>query len=402
MLNFFELPPFLTERIVLGPVTLPFTLWELVTQFLLPALGVLAALYLMAIIVRRTLRRIELAEESRRQVIHWVRRIRRTVWAVTLVGLGSRLLGAEVVRWTGVLLRILNQPFYSSGSTEISFVTLILVIPVFYFAGWLSRMTRRMMEHGLVRRINLDSARAFSLLNVSRFAVMGLTVVVGLSIIGINLSSLAVLFGVLGIGVGFGLQQAVGDMFAGLIIIFSRPIKEGDRVLIDEIEGTVLQIKLLHTVVNTVTHETIIIPNSKITGNTMHNYSYDDVSILLCTPVQVSYGSDLDQVGEVLLEIAQRNPWAYDGRDHRYRVWSFGDSGITVNLCTWIRDAHERVPALSWTNLEIWRAFRMHGIEIPFPQVDLHVRDSGRRSGGGNGGATDTGEVAGLGGDFTP
>lgn len=392
MFDSFELPPFLLETIVVGPVTFPFSAWELAVQFLAPAVGVSVGLYLLAVIARRSLRRMQLTDETRRRVTHWVKRILRIAWLLVLVGLGSRLLGAEVVRWTGVLLGILNQPFYSSGSTEISFVTLILVIPVFYAAGWLSRVTRGILEHGLVQRLNLDSARAFSILNVSRFAVMGLTVIVGLSIIGINLSSLAVLFGVLGIGVGFGLQQAVGDMFAGLIIIFSRPIKEGDRVLIDEIEGTVLQIKLLHTVVTTVTYETIIIPNSKITGNTMHNYSYDDVSILLCTPVQVSYRSDLDQVGEVLLEVAHRNPWAYEGRDHRYRVWSFDDSGITVKLCTWIRDAHERVPALSWTNLEIWRAFREHGIEIPFPQVDLHVKETGR-------GRV---ELTGSGGDFTP
>ncbi len=394
MRTFFELPPVLLQDIVLGPVRFQFSLWDLLMQFLVPALVVLLALYLLVVVIRRTVRRIGVADEVRQRVSQWVRRIARIAWVVTLVALASRLLGAEVVRWTAAFLRILNQPFYTSGSTEISFVTLILVIPVFYVAGWLSRLTRQMMERGLVRRLNLDAARSFSLLNVSRFAVMGIAAVVGLSIIGINLSSLAVLFGVLGIGVGFGLQQAVGDMFAGLIIIFSRPIKEGDRVLIDDIEGTVLQIKLLHTVVNTVTHETIIIPNSKITGNTMHNYSYDDVSILLCTPVQVSYGSDLDKVGEVLLEVAERNPWAYTGREHRYRVWSFDDSGITVKLCTWIRDAHERVPALSWTNLEIWRAFRANDIEIPFPQVDLHVKEP--RNGTG---AT---RMTGSGGDFIP
>jgi len=195
-------------------------------------------------------------------------------------------------------------------------------------------MSRQMLEHGFVRRLNLDPARTFSILNVTRFVVMGLAVVIGLSVIGINLSSLAVLFGVLGIGLGFGLQQAVGDMFAGLIIIFS----------------------------------------PKITGNPMHNYSYDDVSVLMCNTVQVSYGSDLDFVGEVLIGVAARNPWRLGEEPGRYRVWSFDDSGITVRLCTWIRDTNERVEAYSWTNLEIWRAFRDNGIEIPFPQMDLHVR----------------------------
>jgi potassium efflux system protein len=369
-----ELPDFLFRPITFSPVVMPFTLWELVVQFVLPALGATLALYLLFVVLRRLVRGLEIAPEVKDRVLRWVRRGTRIAWLLTFLGLGSRLLGAELVRWMGILLRIMNQPFYSSGGTEISAVTLILVIPVFYFAGWLSRISRQMLEHGFVRRLNLDPARTFSILNVTRFVVMGLAVVIGLSVIGINLSSLAVLFGVLGIGLGFGLQQAVGDMFAGLIIIFSRPVKEGDRVLVEEIEGTVHQIKLLHTVINTVTHETIIIPNSKITGNAMHNYSYDDVSVLMCNTVQVSYGSDLDAVGEVLLGVAARNPWRLGAEPGRYRVWSFDDSGITVRLCTWIRDTNERVEAYSWTNLEIWRAFRDNGIEIPFPQVDLHVR----------------------------
>lgn len=386
MRGLFELPPFLFRDIVLGPLRLPFTLWELITAFALPALGATAALLLVFVILRRLVRRLELQETARERFRRWLRRGTRLAWLVIVIGLGARLLGAELLRWAGVVLRIVNQPFFTSGNTEISVVTLILVIPVFYFAGWLSRATRHMLEHGVIRRLNLDPARSFSLLNVTRFAVMGLTVIVGLSVIGINLSSLAVLFGVLGIGVGFGLQQAVGDMFAGLVIIFARPIKEGDRVLVDDIEGTVTQIKLLHTVVNTITHETIIIPNSKITGNSMHNYSYDDVRIILCNTVQVSYGSDLDRVGEVLLSVGRRNPWASPGQSPRYQVWSFDDSGITVRLCTWISDASERIAAYTWTNLEIWRAFRDSGIEIPFPQVDLHVKQLPRGSRGSSGG----------------
>jgi potassium-dependent mechanosensitive channel len=369
-----ELPDFLFRPITFGPVVFPFTLWELVMHLVLPAVGATLAIYLLFVVLRRLVRRLQLAQEVKDRVLSWVRRGTRIGWLLAIAGLGSRLLGAELVRWLGILLRIMNQPFYSSGGTEISAVTLILVIPVFYFAGWLSRMSRQMLEHGFVRRLNLDPARTFSILNVTRFVVMGLAVVIGLSVIGINLSSLAVLFGVLGIGLGFGLQQAVGDMFAGLIIIFSRPVKEGDRVLVEEIEGTVHQIKLLHTVINTVTHETIIIPNSKITGNPMHNYSYDDVSVLMCNTVQVSYRSDLDFVGEVLIGVAARNPWRLGEEPGRYRVWSFDDSGITVRLCTWIRDTNERVEAYSWTNLEIWRAFRDNGIEIPYPQMDLHVR----------------------------
>lgn len=370
-----ELPSFVTGKIVLGTFSLPFSLWELLVEMIVPAIGVWLLFFIIYRIVRRYILRVKLEDFDNQRVARWARRLFRLGSLFVVVVLGGRLLGAELLRWTGSFIRILNQPFYSSGNTEISVITLMLVLPVFYLAGWLSRVTRQMVEHGVLGRMQLDRARRFSVLNVVRFGVMAITIVVGLSIIGINLSSLAVLFGVLGIGLGFGLQDVVGNMFAGIIIIFARPVKEGDRVLVDGIEGTVQQIKLIHTVINTITHETIIIPNSKITGNSMHNYSYDDVRIIVCNPVQVSYGSDLDHVGEVLLDVARRNPFAVKGQEPRYQVWSFDDSGITVRLCTWIQDAVDRVPAFSWTNLEIWRAFRENGVEIPFPQVDLHIKE---------------------------
>ena len=210
--------------------------------------------------------------------------------------------------------------------------------------------------------------------NLARYAVMAIVAVIGFSVIGINLSSLAVLLGFLGVGIGFGLQNSVANFFAGLIIILSRPIKEGDRILVNEYEGTVHQIRLISTVINTITDETIILPNSQIVDSYVYNYSYDDISIIICNPVQVSYSSDLDQVELVLREVAGKCPYAYPGRDPRIFFRSFDDSGITVSLCTKIRDAREKNFALSWTNLEIWRAFKAAGIEIPFPQRDVHVR----------------------------
>lgn len=391
MFSVVELPAFFRNPIRLGAFSSPFSLFELLAELVLPTLGVWLLLFVTFRILRRLILRVQLEDFNNQRVLKWVRRVFRFASLFVLIALAGRLLGAELLRWIGIVARILGQPFYSSGNTEISVVTLALVIPVFYLAGWLARVSRQMVEHGVLKRMQLDRARQFSVLNVVRFGVMIITIVIGLSVIGINLSSLAVLFGVLGIGVGFGLQDVVGNMFAGIIIIFARPVKEGDRVLVDDIEGTVQQIKLIHTVVNTITHETIIIPNSKITGSSMHNYSYDDVRIIVCNSVQVSYGSDLDRVGEILLEIARRNPYAAPGKDHGYQVWSFDDSGITVRVCTWIEDAVDRIPAFSWTNLEIWRAFKTNGVEIPFPQIDLHVKDTPKA---GPAGRNDPGTVS--------
>ncbi len=372
----FELPLWVTDNLSIGPVAIPFSVLALVTQVLLPATGVTLGLWLLYLLIRRGIRNLPLPLPTFERINRWVRRGVRFVWFVLMVLLISRILGAELVRWLTIGIRAVNEPLLTSGNTSISLVTIILVIPVFYFAGWLARLARQVVERGFVGRLRLEPAREFSLLNIMRFGVQGLAIIIGLSIIGINLSSLTVIFGVLGIGLGFGLQDVVGNSFAGVVIIFTSPIKEGDRILVGDIEGTVKEIKIIHTIVNTVTNETLIIPNSKITGSQMHNYSYDDLSILICNSVQVSYRSDLDFVGEVLAGVALRNPWRVATEEPRYRVASFDDSGITVRLCTWITDARERIPATSWTNLEIWRAFRDNGIEIPYPQLDLHFRSS--------------------------
>ncbi len=370
-MDFLEL---INTDITLGTVHLGFTVLELVLTFVLPWILILGSIRLLFLMLRRLVRKVEWKDDTKRAVLRWLRFITRTAAIITTIVLASRLLGAEITRWATTAFRILNQPFFVSGSTEISVVTLILVIPVFYAASWVGRATRSMFEGGVLKRLNLDPARQFSMLSILHYSVMTIAVIIGLSVIGINLSSLTVLFGVLGIGVGFGLQGVVGNMFAGLVIIFTRPIKEGDRIMVGDLEGNVQQIKFIHTIVNTITNETIIIPNSRLTETTVHNFSYDDPSIIVCNTVQVSYGSDLDRVEQVMIALAKENPYALAKGEHRFQVWSFDDSGITVRICIAIKRATDRIQAFSWTNHAIWRAFRDQGIEIPFPQIDLHVK----------------------------
>jgi small-conductance mechanosensitive channel len=298
----------------------------------------------------------------------------RIAGAVVVISLAGGLFGAQMFAYIGAALSVLREPFYSSGNTEISVVTLVLLVPVFYAATWLGRLSRRVANRALSERLALDPARRFSISSLLSYGVMGLVVVVGLSVVGLDLSALAVLFGVLGIGLGFGLQSTVANFFAGIVIIFSRPIKEGDFILVNEYEGTVEHIRLVSTVINTITHETIILPNSQIVDNYVHNYSFDDISIVLCSDVQVSYSSNLDRVKEVLTGVAQKNPYALSGDEGLVLFRSFDDSGITVSLCSTIRDAREKNRASSWLVLEIWRAFRNAGIEIPFPQRDVHIK----------------------------
>lgn len=365
---------FLKSRLTIGDTALPFTPLEGIVELVLP----LAALALTARVGRRLLQRwlarTSWSEEARGRLVRWARRLYRIVAAVVIVSLAGGLFGAQMFAYLSAALGVLQEPFFSSGNTEISVVTLILLIPVFYAATWLGRLARSVTNRALSERLALDPARRFSISSLLSYGVMGLVLIVGLSIVGIDLSALAVIFGVLGIGLGFGLQSAVANFFAGIVIIFSRPIKEGDFILVNNYEGTVEHIRLVSTVINTITDETIILPNSQIVDNYVHNYSFDDIAIILCVEVQVSYGSDLDRVKAVLLRVAGRNPYAKEDDEGLVLFRSFDDSGITVRLCSNIRDAREKNRASSWMVLEIWRAFREAGIEIPFPQRDVHIK----------------------------
>ncbi len=367
----------LRRQITVGGYELPVSPAELLLGFVLPLFLFVLLGLVVRILIRRFFAGSEVAPETQGRVLRSGRRLYRAGFIILLALVIGRLLGAEIFAILGTVFSFLRAPIYSSGNTHISIVTILLIVPVLYVASWTSKAARVALDSRVLRRLSIDPAQRFSVSNLARYAVMAIVAVIGFSVIGINLSSLAVLLGFLGVGIGFGLQNSVANFFAGLIIILSRPIKEGDRILVNEYEGTVHQIRLISTVINTITDETIILPNSQIVDSYVYNYSYDDISIIICNPVQVSYSSDLDQVELVLREVAGKCPYAYPGRDPRIFFRSFDDSGITVSLCTKIRDAREKNFALSWTNLEIWRAFKAAGIEIPFPQRDIHIRSGG-------------------------
>ena len=372
-----ELPSILTNPITLFGIDFGLSPLQLLLELFLPALGFLLIAFGVRRITRRLLRRGTLAEETQKRILKGVRVVLRIVLIVVLGSLIARLLGTRMVSYFGTILRVLNQPLYEAGGTSISVVTIVLLVPVIYVAIWSSKIVKRLADQTLKHQVGMDASRRFSIVSLLRYLTMVLVLVIGLPIVGINLASLAVIFGVLGIGLGFGLQEAVSNFFAGLVIILSRPVKEGDRVLVQEIEGTVVQIKLLSSVINTITNETIILPNAQIAYASVHNYSYDSSEIIIRNYCQVSYGSDLDEVVPVMEGAAAECPYRNRRKAPSAWVWSFDDSAITMMLSTWISDAEQKNQAYAWINLEIWRAFKRAGIEIPFPQRDLHVKSAG-------------------------
>ncbi|MFP4180635.1 MAG: mechanosensitive ion channel family protein [Spirochaetaceae bacterium] len=357
-----------------GVVDLPFTLFSLILELILPLfiLGLLYRLLLGG--CSRLVNKTKLQDEIKEKVKRWFRLCMRVLYFFAILVLIGRLFGAKILEYLGIAYSVLNQPLIESGSTKVTFLTILFTIPVFYLASWAGKASRRIINRSLLSRMGLDEAQQFSVSSLLRYTVMVLVLIIGLSIIGLNLSALTVVFGVLGIGLGFGLQNVISNFFAGLIIIITRPVKEGDRILVNGLEGDIIQIRMISTVINTIRNESIIIPNSHLVGDVVHNLSYYDPSIIITNEIGVSYSSDVDQVLSVLVGVAERNPYRVPSKQPSVRLDAFGDSSINFVVFTWVRGNIDKFEARHWNNVEIWRALKENGIEIPFPQRDVHMR----------------------------
>ena len=193
--------------------------------------------------------------------------------------------------------------------------------------------------------------------------------------IHLDLSALAVIVGGLGIGIGFGLQNVVSNFISGLIILAERPIALGHRIEVGSVAGQVTRINLRSTTVVTNDNITIIVPNSNFITNAVTNWSYGDPKVRMRLPVGVAYGSDVEKLRTLLLEVAAENAATLEEPAPAVRFLGFGDSALNFELAIWTIDmAQSPTRFRSELYFAIERKLREHKIEIPFPQRDLHLR----------------------------
>jgi len=193
--------------------------------------------------------------------------------------------------------------------------------------------------------------------------------------VGINLGSLNVLAGALGVGIGFGLQNVANNFISGLIILFERPIKVGDRIDVGNIAGDVVKISARSTMVNTNDNISVIVPNSEFINQRVINWSHNDRNIRFHVPVGVSYNEDPAQIKKILLDVAENNMNVLKRPAPDVLFTEYGDSSLNFDLMVWT-STYINKPIILKSQLyyEIFEKFKEYNIEIPFPQRDLHIR----------------------------
>ena len=271
--------------------------------------------------------------------------------------------------------KLLSTPIFELSGNKISVFSVVLAGGLLWSSFVLARAGEALVRRALEDR-DIDPGVKASLERFSRYLIVVIGIWIAVDSLGFNLSSLAAFGAVLGVGIGFGLQNITQNFMSGIIILIERPIKKGDMVEVKGVRGKVLDIQARSTLILTRDDVVIIVPNSQFISEQVVNDSFSGEKIRLNLSVGVAYGSDVELVKSTLVDVAYRNDKVLKSPHPKVLFEDFGDSALVFDLRVWVDDLWDRELVLSDLRFSIDKAFREKDIVIPFPQRDLHLVSS--------------------------
>ncbi|MGA2329631.1 MAG: mechanosensitive ion channel domain-containing protein [Bryobacteraceae bacterium] len=273
------------------------------------------------------------------------------------------------------LAKIWSKPYFHVGGLPVTFALVLKACLFVIILRLVTRLARRFIRRQVLDRTTLDPGQRYSIEKATGYFIVLLGLLIGLSATGLSLSSLAFLGGAAGVVIGFGLQNIAHNFVSGLILLVERPIKIGDRIEVGSLNGDVVQIGARSTWIRTNDNVVIIVPNSEFITSRVINWTANDRQVRFSLPVGVSYGSQPERVREILETVASAHPDVLPDPPPETLFVAFGDSSLNFELRVWTRNQVQTPKRLiSDLYFAIFRRFREEGIEIPFPQRDLHLR----------------------------
>ncbi|OYY90323.1 MAG: hypothetical protein B7Y45_08500 [Sphingomonas sp. 28-66-16] len=280
--------------------------------------------------------------------------------------------------WPGWLAEahdVLDQLAVSVGAHRVSVLDLLVFAIVSVSIYGVARLAFRIIQRLIRQSHRLDPSQKVLIQKLAGLAIFGLALLIGVDVLSIDLTAFTVFSGALGLAVGFGLQKTLGNLIAGLILLMDRSVKPGDVIVVGDTFGAISKIGIRAVSVVTRDGKEHLIPNEKLMTDPVENWSYSSRNVRLRIPVGVSYHSDLAVAQRLMLQAAGAAERVLS--DPAPTVWlkAFGDSSVDHDILVWIVD-----PELGVGNVQseilnlLWVLFKQHGIEIPFPQRDIHIR----------------------------
>ncbi len=267
---------------------------------------------------------------------------------------------------------------FQIGSLTIVPLRIVVAVLVFALLLAMSDWFRGRLEGKWLKNSRMARGSREALVTISGYIGVALAVLIALGVAGVQFTNLAIIAGALSVGIGFGLQNIVNNFVSGLILLFERPVKTGDWIVVGNTEGHVKRISIRSTLIQTFDRADVIVPNSELISGQVTNWMLHDARGRIRVPVGVAYGSDTKQVQDILLHIAEEHPTVItDGSMTPPKVlfMNFGDSSLNFELRAFIRNIDERLQVVSDINFAIDAAFREANIEIPFPQREVHLHN---------------------------
>lgn len=288
-----------------------------------------------------------------------------------LVGIG--LLWALYALWSGFapVTRTVDQINLPGGLT---LSDLLLTAVVITLTVSTVRNLPGLLEGFVFSRTNLTSGGRNTAITLGQYIIVGIGASFLFQNLGIDWSKLAFIAAALSVGIGFGLQEVVANFISGIILLFERPIRVGDVVTVDGVDGVVSKIRIRATTITGWDRKEFIVPNKNFVTGTLLNWTLTNAVNRIFIPVGVAYGSDTEKAREILLEIAGAHPEILKDPGPIASFTNFGDSTLSIELRAYLPDLSNRLSVISELHTSIDKAFKQAGIEIAFPQLDLHLR----------------------------
>lgn len=301
------------------------------------------------------------------------------VWSLFVI-MKNFLVRDKVIGWFEETL----GKVWEIGNLRISIGNIILFFISIWLAVQIAKFVRFILEGDVLPRLNLARGVPGAISLIMSYLIIGLGIIIAIVTTGIDLSSFAILAGALGVGIGFGLQDFVRNFISGLIVIFERPIKTGDAVQIDNLSGRVLKIGIRSSTIKTWQGAEVIVPNGNLISDKLINWTLSDQLRRIEIKTGVAYGTDIKLVMQTLLKCARDNQRILTNPEPYVLFNEFAESNLEFELRCWTSNFPEWIFIKSEIMVAIDEAFAREGIEIPFPQRDLHLKSGFDISGSGS------------------
>ncbi|GAB3343456.1 mechanosensitive ion channel [Marivirga atlantica] len=275
----------------------------------------------------------------------------------------------------GKLNDILHVTIFEVKGTDFTILTLFYIMIATVLLIFASKRLSNLLVSRILSRYIKDPGIEASIGTIFRYSLIVIGFITIFQTVGFDLSTLSLLAGALGVGIGFGLQNITNNFISGIIILFERPIKVGDRIEVGDINGDVQSISMRSTTVVTNDNISVIVPNSEFINSRVINWSHNDSIVRFKIPIGVSYNEDPQKVRQVVIDAADSISGIL--KEPKPDLWfdAYGDSSLNFNLIIWTSEYTQRPNNLkSQVYYEVFKRFSENNIEIPFPQRDLHVR----------------------------